>query len=93
MADSPQNQSPRAKTTRLNLRHQDMVRQKIRVSNIIARLDKHIDGKIEMSTTQVQAARILLDRTVPTLTSTELSGPGGKDLAIQLQGAKNDARL
>lgn len=93
MLKSLPDQSPRGKTVRLNLRHQDMVRAKIKTSVIVDRLVKHIDGKIELSTTQVQAARILLDRTIPTLTSTELSGPGGKDLAIQLQGAPNDSRV
>lgn len=63
---------------RLRLRHQDDIRQKIKVSNIIDRLEKHIAGEIEMTSTQVTSAKILLDKSMsnaPVLQ--ELSGPDG----------------
>lgn len=49
---------------RLRLRHQDEVRQKIQASNLITRLQKHADGEVEMTPTQVQAAKILLDKSI-----------------------------
>jgi hypothetical protein len=50
---------------RLNPRHVEMVRQKIQASVIIDRLHKHLKGDLEMSSTQIRAAEILLDRSVP----------------------------
>ena len=52
---------------RLNRHHSDEVRAKIQASNIIHRLQQHIDGEVEMSATQIAAANALLDRSVPKL--------------------------
>jgi hypothetical protein len=52
---------------RLNPRHSEMVRQKIQASCIIDRLQKCINGEVEMTSTQVTAALGLLDRSVPKL--------------------------
>lgn len=63
---------------RLNPRHSDMVRSKIQASQLVNRLTDHALGEIEMSATQVQAAKILLDKVLsnaPVLN--ELSGPDG----------------
>lgn len=49
---------------RLKPRHQEDVKAKIKVSNIIDRLEKHIAGEIELSSTQVTSAKILLDKTM-----------------------------
>lgn len=46
---------------------------------IVKRLAEHIDGLNEMSATQIAAARILLDRTVPVLKPVEDQGDGGQD--------------
>lgn len=40
----------------------------------------HVDGEIELASTQVKAAQILLSKVVPDLARTEHSGPDGKDL-------------
>lgn len=69
---------------RLNRLHQDSVREKIKVSNIIDRLEKHVEGEIELSATQVTSARILLDKSIPNLTATELSGQDGGELTIKV---------
>lgn len=58
----------------LGKRHQDDVRAKIQASAIIGRLQKHIDGSLELSSTQVRAAEILLKKSVPDLS--QISGPG-----------------
>jgi hypothetical protein len=65
---------------RLKPHHQDDVRAKIKVGNIIDRLEKHINGDIELSATQVTSAKILLDKTVASLSSTELTGNSDKPL-------------
>lgn len=69
---------------RLNRLHQDSVREKIKVSNIIDRLEKHVEGEIELTATQVTSARILLDKSIPNLTATELSGSDGGELTIKV---------
>jgi hypothetical protein len=43
----------------------DVVRQKIRTSMLINRLQNHVAGKLDMSKTQIQAAGILLRKTLP----------------------------
>lgn len=49
---------------RLKPRHQEDVKAKIKISNIIDRLEKHIAGEIELTSTQVTSAKILLDKTM-----------------------------
>lgn len=64
---------------RLRKTHQDDIRTKIKVSNIIDRLEKHVAGEIEMTSSQVTSAKILLDKTMSNApqiveSKTELSG-------------------
>lgn len=64
---------------RLKPRHQDDIKLKIKVSNIIDRLEKHVSGTIVLTSAQVTSAKILLDKTIsnaPTSVEqkTELSG-------------------
>jgi len=47
-------------------------RERIAGTKIIDRLMKHIHGEIKMSPSQVQAARILLNKVLPDLKSMEL---------------------
>lgn len=68
---------------RLNRRHQDLVREKIGVGQIIDRLEKCIAGEIELSPTQVQSARILLDKSLSNA-ATDLNLGGGLDIAWPL---------
>jgi hypothetical protein len=56
-------------------KHQtDACREKIRTSAIIGRLQRHINGKLDMSPTQVRAAECLLSKTLPSLQSAEVTG-------------------
>ena len=48
-------------------------RERISASKIINRLVKHIHGEIDMSPSQVQAARILLNKVLPDLKSVEVA--------------------
>ena len=51
-----------------------MVRQKIQASVLIDRLHKHAEGELEMTPSQIKAAEILLDRSVPKLSQVQHSG-------------------
>ena len=46
-------------------------RERIQTGMILERLDKHVLGELEMTSTQIQAARILLSKTLPDLTHQE----------------------
>jgi hypothetical protein len=59
--------------------HNDKSREKIQVSQIVNRLQKHVLGEVDMSTTQVRSAEILLKKKLPDLSSTELNATIGID--------------
>ena len=66
---------------RLHPRHQEHVREKIKVGNIIDRLEKHVDGKIEMTPSQVASAKILLDKSISNA-PTEVTGANGGPVSV-----------
>ena len=68
--------------TRLNRRHSQEVRDKIQASVIIDRLQKHVNGKLEMTSTQVNAANSLLDRSVPKLSQIQHVGDSDNPVAF-----------
>jgi len=49
-------------------------RCKKRIGNLMGRLNKHAEGEIELTATQVAAIRLYLDKTLPSLASTTISG-------------------
>jgi hypothetical protein len=49
-------------------------RSRIQTSMILNRLQDHLSGKVELKTTQVKAAEILLRKTIPDLSATTISG-------------------
>ena len=61
------------KGVRLNPKHDEKTRAKIQTSQIINRLMKNINGEVEMSSSQVRSAEILLKKTLPDLQSVEHS--------------------
>lgn len=58
---------------RYNLNHEPDVRAKIQASQIVNRLQSHVNGQIELTSTQVKAAQILLSKKVPDLSAITLS--------------------
>ena len=46
------------------------------------RLSQHVNGEVEMSATQIQAAKILLAKVIPDLKAVEHSGEGGGALEV-----------
>ena len=77
-----------ARGVRLHPRHQDEVRAKIQSSQIINRLQNHLDGEVELTSTQVKAAEILLRKSIPDLSATELSTDPNKPLRGVLMWGK-----
>ena len=78
---------------RLRKRHQDDIRQKIKVGVIIDRLEKHITGEIELSSTQVGSAKILLDKTMsnaPTEIEQKTELTGAIDVSIRPKLTKDE---
>lgn len=69
---------------RLNRHHQDMVREKIRASQLINRLEDHIFEDKEMTSTQVNAALGLLKKCVPDLKSIEADIGGEIETVIKV---------
>lgn len=55
---------------------------KIRASVICHRLHRHVEGKLELSSTQIKAAQILLAKVVPDLARTEMTGKDGAALEV-----------
>jgi hypothetical protein len=60
------------------------VRRKIKSSQLINRLQDHVDGGVELSSTQVTAALGLLRKCVPDLSSTELTGDPDRPVNMAL---------
>ena len=52
----------------------ELVRQRIRATKLVQRLQDHVHGLCEMSSTQVRAAEILLKKSIPDLSSIEHTG-------------------
>ena len=67
---------------RLNKRQATNTRSAIQVGLIVKHLEEHTLGKREMSNTQIAAARILLDKALPNLQATQISGEGGGPLEV-----------
>jgi hypothetical protein len=62
---------------RLRPTHQDSVRDKIRTSQLVNRLQDHAFGEVELTKTQIKAIEVLIRKTLPDLSATELSGDIG----------------
>ena len=53
--------------------YKEKITERIQTGMIIDRLHKHVDGEVEMSATQINAARILLAKVVPDQSSSQSS--------------------
>ncbi len=68
---------------RLRAKHQDEIREKIRASQLVNRLENHVLGEVEMKPTQVTAALGLLKKCVPDMTENKTDlDVGGNLLSI-----------
>jgi hypothetical protein len=70
---------------RLRAKHQDEVRTKIQTSQLINRLEKYAlsDDEVEISTGRLKAIEILLRKSLPDLSATQLTGADGGAIEIE----------
>lgn len=76
---------------RKRLYHPEEVREKIRTSQLVNRLNQFIMGKIELSPHQVTAALGLIKKTMPDLQAVDTTLRGDKANPIQI--SHTDAEL
>jgi len=76
---------------RLRANHQEDIKKKIQASQLVNRLNKHALGEVEMTSTQVDAAKYLLGKVVSNApTQSEHTGVDGSPLfpsVINIVGA------
>lgn len=61
----------------------DTWKERIRTSMLLNRLNNHALGDEEMTSTQIDAAKFLLNKVISNApTQTELSGPNGGDIPV-----------
>lgn len=68
------------------IRHDDDTRAKIQAAYYINRLHNHIIGKEAMSDSQIKAAKILLDKSLPNLSDVKLD-TGAQGITFNLNAA------
>ncbi len=71
-------------------RMSDEHRVKIQNSNILNALVEHVEGKREMSSTQVTAAVALMKKVLPDLQATQISGDAENPLVINVNIGGDD---
>ncbi len=57
---------------RLDPKHDERTRAKIKTSQLLNRLYKHANGEAEMTPSQIKASEILLKKTLPDLSATQV---------------------
>ena len=55
----------------------EATRKRIQTTMLVKRLEDHVVGECELSSTQIRAAEILLKKTLPDLSSVEMTGEDG----------------
>jgi hypothetical protein len=73
------------------IRHDENTRLKIKVASLINRFQAHFNGELELTATQIQAGKILLDRALPVLQSVEVSGEISTTKVIRAPAMQTDA--
>lgn len=68
------------------IRHDEDTRAKIQAAYYINRLHDHIVGKVSMSDSQIKAAKILLDKSLPNLSDVKLD-TGAQGITFNLNAA------
>lgn len=62
---------------RINLKHDEATRLKIKTSQLVNRLNQIAMGEIEVDAIQLKAIEIALRKTLPDLASVAITGPDG----------------
>ena len=79
---------------RLRKTHQDEVRTKIQTSALIKRVQDYALGTLsdeDVSSNRLNAIKLLLSKSLPDLSSVEITGEGGGAVVLTL--TNNDAKL
>lgn len=78
-------------TPKLNPRHQQLIRDKIQAGLLVERLTECALGSLELTSQQMKAIEILLKKSVPDLSSVEMSGdPDAPVIMKVITGVPND---
>lgn len=62
--------------------HEPQWRDKNKIGALMSRVNRHANGEIEMTFTQIAAAKLFLSKTLPDLKSSELTGKDGGAIVI-----------
>ena len=71
---------------RLRKTHQDDVRAKIKVSNLLTRVQKYADGELtdeDISPNRLNAIKLLLSKALPDLSSVQITGDPGAPIELR----------
>jgi len=72
--------------------HQNDVREKIRASQLVNRLESHVLGGVEMNATQVTAALGLLRKCIPDLSVQKLVGDTDSPIEMAIRWAHEKSK-
>ena len=76
---------------KLNPRHQQLIRDKIQAGLLVDKLQKCALDGLELTSQQMKAIEILLKKSVPDLSSMELTGDAEKPMTMKvITGVPND---
>ncbi len=65
--------------------HSEHVRLKIKTAQLVNRLQDHAEGKVEMTSSQLKAAEVLLKKTLPDLSAMTVSGDEDRPLINEIR--------
>jgi hypothetical protein len=78
-------------TAKLNPRHQQLIRDKINAGLLVERLTECALGQTELTSQQMKAIEILLKKSVPDLSSVEMTGDADAPILLKvITGVPND---
>ena len=64
--------------------HDDKTKRLIQASQLVNRLISHANGEIELSATQINAAKVVIGKYIPDLKAVELSNKDGEDFRVTM---------
>ena len=71
-------------TAKLNPRHQQLIRDKINAGILVERLTECALGQLELTSQQMKAIEILLKKSVPDLSSVEMTGDADAPVLLKV---------
>lgn len=63
--------------------HDDKTKRLIQASQLLNRLFSHANGEIEMTASQVNAAKVVIGKAIPDLKAMEITGADGGPVQVQ----------